>query len=392
VLHFPSHQGSDVVPISSSAQKSTLLVSALLIACSWNAGKFAVFAETNSVPPTNAQTLDHRQDLAIVLNSANPEGWNASNLGVYRATVPNEPAPAPPRPGSTQPQQAEISPQAEHAQPDIWFATAQSISGAAIQPFEAAGDPDGKLQLVEQEFHCSAIIRRAFQRGQRRITADVFTFPNSDDAYGAYRLLRSGSSTVVKRGDDSSEDESSLSFWKDKYFVRVFTTSEDDDESKEVMHKLADQLAAAIPANAALPKVIAHLPDIDRVRGSEKLIMGPVSARRFFPAPYIGSLAFANAKGAAVADYQVSYPYPERLKLLFVDYADYVTAQHAYDGYVSALEEGRESERESPSVTADVVLKINGTYLLCGLRGERLVVVSGARKKASPTMLARQLY
>ncbi len=174
--------------------------------------------------------------------------------------------------------------------------------------------------------------------------------------------------------------------------MRVYTTSQDDDECKEVMHKIADQLAMAIPANATIPQVIARLPYIDRVKGSEKLIMGPGSARRFFPAPYIGSLAFANSKGAAVADYQVQYPYPERLKLLFVDYADYAAAMSAYDGYIEALEEGGSLEREDPSIKADVLLKINGTYLLCGLRGQRLVIVSGARKKESETLLARQLY
>jgi len=282
-------------------------------------------------------------------------------------------------------------------------AAAVSDVSSQIQklPFDSLNGTDSDRTAILKEFRCSSVVKREYQRGQRRILVEAFSFPNSNGAYGAYYLLRHGASTVIRRGDASSEDDQSISFWKDKFYIHVYGTSEDDEESKEAVRSVADQLAAAIVAEpAVLPPMISRLPALERVRGSEKLVMGPISARRFFPAPYINTLELHNALGAAVADYQFQFPYPERLKLLFVEYEDPKMATQAYADYIANLQtDNREANpaREDAydmgaGVNTSSLFKVAGSYLLCQVRGQQLILISGARKKTSPTMLARQLY
>jgi hypothetical protein len=239
------------------------------------------------------------------------------------------------------------------------------------------------------EFACNQIVQRIYQRGQRRIIAEVFCFPNTDCAYAAYNLLRRGSTTVVQRGDASSEDEDSISFLKGRYFIRIYGTSESDDESKGVVGKLADAIGSTIPGGGGVPLMIARIPSFGKVRGSEKLVMGPLSARRFFPIPYIGTVPFTNSQGGAVADYTMQDP-PDRVKLLCINYSDPGSAANAYSGLVGAL---RESKMPVATKNVDsptsLLFKVEGGYLLCRQAGSSLVVVSGAKHKNSPEYLAR---
>jgi hypothetical protein len=256
-------------------------------------------------------------------------------------------------------------------------------------PLSRYDESDSQKAAILAEFHCINAVRREYQRGQRRIIVEAFSFADANGAYGAYNLLRHGATTVITRGDASSEDDQSISFWQSNQFVLVYGTSEDDEESKEAIRGVADQLGQAITAHAEVPLAISRLPGIDRVRGTEKLIMGPLSARRFFPAPYIGSLSFNGALVGAVADYKFEYPYPERMKLLCLSYADGVAASQAYEGYTSSLQLA--GKVNSANVDG-ALFKIGSSFLLCQLRGPQIVIVSGARKKFSPMMLAHQVY
>jgi hypothetical protein len=259
-----------------------------------------------------------------------------------------------------------------------------------VLPFSQYDDQDPQKVAILQEFQCRYVVKRDYQRGQRRIVVQAYRFDGADGAYGSYNLLRHGASTVVTRGDASSEDDQSISFWKDKEFVLVYGTSEDDEESKEAVRSIADQIGRAIVGHAELPAMIGRLPAIDRVRGTEKLVMGPASARRFFPAPYIASLSMEKARTGAVADYQIQSPYPERLKLLCVQYADSAAATRAYDSYTANLQDAKRVDEDGAQ--AGSLFKIGRGYLLCQVHGEELVIVSGARRKFSPVTLARQVY
>lgn len=253
-------------------------------------------------------------------------------------------------------------------------------------------DIDQQKRDLLSEFGCASLTRRIFQRGQRYLYTNAFEFETPEGAFAAYNFLREGASTVVPRGSASSEDDQSISFWKDRYFINLLQTSQDDEESKEGLQSIANQLEHRITSTSDPPRILSNLPVIDRVRGSEKLVMGPNSGRHFFPAPYMGALSLDKARGAATADYQFHSPYPERLKLLYIDYGDPVAASLAYESYISGLgEQHASSPSESGESVTTSLFKLNNSYLLCQLRGPRVAIIMGARKRISPMFLARQL-
>jgi hypothetical protein len=238
-----------------------------------------------------------------------------------------------------------------------------------------------------REFRCKTSISKWFQRGQRRCYATVYIFDGPVGAYGAYTALRKGATTVVTRGDGSSEDDQSISFWQGDCYVNLYTTAEDDDEAKDLLRSVADRVASAIQTHAPVPRIVTGLPQLDRVNGSEKVIMGPVVARQQFPAPYVSLLMIDKSLAAASADYQFGQPTRERLKLLVVDYGNKPLAQSIYNQYVLNLEashDGQTSDTQS-------LFKLQGTYMLCQLRGNRMAIITGARRRGSPMMLARQI-
>lgn len=220
----------------------------------------------------------------------------------------------------------------------------------------------------------------------------MYEFADSDGANAGYDLKRRGSTTVKRRGDGSSEDAENISFWQDRYLFIISGSSEDDDESKENITKLADMIAGAIPEHAQPPAVLSSLPMMDRVKGSEKVVMGLLSASKYFSAPELPSLALDKAHAAAVADYQVFQPARERMKLLYIDYGNTEIAQAAYNAFVTRLEELHDAESNLPGPDARVLFRINKTFLLCQLKPNgKLVLISGARKSKSPALLASQI-
>lgn len=242
-----------------------------------------------------------------------------------------------------------------------------------------------------EEFRCKAIVQKVFQRGNRFITIRAFEFEEPEGANAGYDLLRKGSTTVLKRGDGSSEDGVSISFWQDSFLFLITGTEEDDDEAKEVMTSFATHLSKTAITHAQPPAILSRLPVVDRVRGSEKIVMGPVTAARFFNAPELGALSIEKARGAAVADYQIFEPARERLKLLYIDYGDDKLANAAYNDYFMRMEQLRPADKVWPGENR-ALFRLNKTFLLFQVKPHgRLIVVAGARKSKSPMLLSAEI-
>jgi len=243
-----------------------------------------------------------------------------------------------------------------------------------------------------KEFGVIECARRTFSRGQRQIRINLYRFQTSDGAYGAYLGLRRGSTNTIQRGDASSEDDRSISFWKDKYFASVFGTSEADDESMEVVTKFANKLAKTLTVSSAEPALLSRLPLIDRVKGSEKIVMGPISLRRAFSAPYADTFYSTRIIDGAVSDYQTVMPDRERLKLMLLRYETPEAANSVYLKYVGQMQDQHKLQTTDFYLPQSSIFKMSGTFLFCQLRNSELLVVTGARKKPSLTYLARQVY
>jgi hypothetical protein len=238
-----------------------------------------------------------------------------------------------------------------------------------------------------RELGLKDFVKTNFRRPQRSAGVEVFEFRDGAGAFAAYSCMRQGASTVVVRGDASSEDDNSICFWQGRFFVRLTVSAEEDDPSKSLIRSLADQLSQGIKDHSGLPQVVQRLPVADRLAGSEKFFLGPLAARKFNAAPNSNILLIERSAGAAFADYQFPRPDPERMKLLLVDYGEPSLARNVYTQYVASLANNHKAEVLSPD--AQMFKMSSNSYLLCRLRATTLAIVSGARKKLSAVMLDR---
>lgn len=272
--------------------------------------------------------------------------------------------------------------------------------------------PEGDLMKsrILAEYKLSFMARKTLNRGQRSIYIDVYQFEKPEGALAAYFLLRKGATTVVKRGDASSEDEDSISFCSGNTFVSISGTSQDDSESKDVVRALTNGIAPRLADSAASgslsPVILSRLPGLDLLAASEKLIAGPVSAERFCFAPYLDTLTKPLAQtspndgesalvAGAIADYQIRDPYKERLKLMVLEFASEESARRHYQAYIYRLLETRSKKRadaQSPSpAQASNIVRVGENFLGIEVKGKLVVVVTGAKKRFSPQLLLRQI-
>lgn len=352
-----------------------------MVACFSAQAESSIAAPSKQVPAAVSKELETENKVVQVLSSFNLEGWNALPLQIFPRQVSSPSAGAPGASGI--------------AANGAAAATVAATTGIAAPTDDTM--PANQLYGMEPhvydilaEFGVRKCCKRTYQRGQRFIYAVVYFFSTPEGAYGAYNYLRQGSSTIVVRGAGSSEDDQSISFWKGQSFVRLSQTSEEDEESKEALRAVAKVIDASIAPTSLPPLVLNQLPVIDRVNGTEKLVMGPNSGRRFFPAPYVGSLSLERARAAVTADYRFQMP-PERLKLLVVDYGTVSLAGSVYENYRSTLDAEHDAKDVSDANTPTGIVKLDNGYMLVQLRGSRIFVIMGARKRVSPLMLARQI-
>ncbi len=331
----------------------------------------------------------------VVSTATQPRTPNRPRTAVLTGSAPS--AAVEPQPDTTSAGDAEAqesSPPTPTIDPLIITLEALAPDGWVVGELQSdtfGGDKGPVLspQTIDllREFRCIGVASKFFQRGQRLVIARAYKFEDHQGAFGAYTLMREGSSSGLKRGDTSSEDDQSVSIWQDSYYVNVYTTAEDDDEAKQLVLSVAENLVASIKQHSAVPALMSRLPQLDRILGSERLVMGPSGARRVAHVPYIGSLAIETSQGAVSADYQFRDPVRERLKLLIVTYQDAQSARAAYGRYAEALADSRTKEVSGGST----LFKLADAFLLCQLKGNQLAIIDGARKRISPYILSRQL-
>lgn len=278
-----------------------------------------------------------------------------------------------------------------------WDLVKQSIwqreGGVANSPLSSYFYGDETKSSIISEYKVNLFARKTIARGQRTIYIDVYQFDQTAGALAAYYYLRKGATTVIKRGDASSEEDDSISFCQGALFVSIYGTSEDDDESKDVIRKCADALSRLTNTPGAKPEVMRQMPVLDLIAGSEKLVAGPISARKFCPAPYLQSLVGDGNEivWGSVADYQIQAPFKERLKLLITEYPTAESAQSHFAAYTAELSSGRGEMPATRLAGSANVYKLANTFIACDLKGKTICLVTGAKKRFSPQLLLQQM-
>ena len=354
---LPASPHVNQAPVDSQSRIPTIVTSTPPWVQQPAASTAAPAPAANSVSK-NTGMSDQESLLLGVLQNINPPGWVAGPAQVFSAYAPP--------------------------------VSASTPAGAPVNSIaQLSAELDMQKVAILQEYGISKFFERSYQRGQRRINTRVYIFNTVDGAYGGYMLLRQGAGNVIVRGDASSEDQDSISFWQGKTLVTI-NGPQDDEESKTLVTNMADKLAAISREHGQLPDVLERMPKLGRVKGSERVVMGPLSAGRFIRAPYLSSLNFRTALCCGVADYQVQDP-PDRLKVMSMEFQTPGEAILAFNNYGLNFG-GRQIQIAAPFGGMCSLYKTNKTYLLFQQKGRQFVIIANARRAESAEYLSRFMY
>jgi hypothetical protein len=143
---------------------------------------------------------------------------------------------------------------------------------AGWEPAEADGlyDAETLFDLIDggaevyRALNVQAVLSRRYEKaGEPEIIADIFDMGSSSDAFGAYHHdMREGPEAGV--GFESEFLDTSLYFWKDRYFVSLIALDESEAVSRAIV-ELARTIDAAIPRKGTPPALLERLPVMGRV-------------------------------------------------------------------------------------------------------------------------------
>ncbi len=124
---------------------------------------------------------------------------------------------------------------------------------------------DGGAEVYRALNVRSVVAARYVKPGAPEILADLFDMGSSSDAFGAYHHdLRDGAEAGI--GQESEIAESSLSFWKGRYFVSILALGT-GAEIRSAVTGLGKAVAERIRDGGAPPQLRRFLPESGLLRG-----------------------------------------------------------------------------------------------------------------------------
>lgn len=207
-----------------------------------------------------------------------------------------------------------------------WLSEADQVFDAAsiFDYIDGAGE-------VYRSYNMKLLVARRFHKdGKPDIVVDAFDMGTSADAFGVFTHDLDGEDAGIGQG--STYKAGLLSFWKDRYFLSVYTEME-TAETKALVLDLGRSIAKAIPAEGKKPELLDLLPaaglDAGRVRYFHSYSI--LNYHHFVADTDI--LQFDQAEDAVLAPYGSR---DERSFLLVVTYHNEVRAELAAGSFLKA--------------------------------------------------------
>jgi hypothetical protein len=140
----------------------------------------------------------------------------------------------------------------------------REVQGWKAEAQDAIYDPETIFEYIDgagevyRSYNFKSLLSRRFRReGDSEIIVDLFDMGSSGDAFGIFTHDLDGEE--VRIGQGGNYKGGLLSFWKNRYFVSIFTEKE-TAETKDALLALGKSIAAAIDGEGAKPALLALLP------------------------------------------------------------------------------------------------------------------------------------
>ncbi len=109
---------------------------------------------------------------------------------------------------------------------------------------------------------------------------ELYQMKDPLNAYGKYSEERNPDYQFLKVGNEGYSGGTSLNFWAGQYYAKM-TSFEEKDAIKQEMLKLAQAMAAKIPAPGSEPREVGYFPQENQVPHSTKYIPKDVLAQSY---------------------------------------------------------------------------------------------------------------
>ena len=160
------------------------------------------------------------------------------------------------------------------------------------------------------------------------IAIDIFNMGDSYNAFGVFSHGREREDSLVGQG--SEYGGGLLTFWKDRYYVSIMAYPETEGK-RELVLELGRKLTGAIPAEGALPPVLALLPAEGLVRDSIRYFHHYIWLNSHFFIANENILLIDDETQAVLAKYRTG---DKTLHLLLVLYPDEERAKSAGESFL----------------------------------------------------------
>ncbi|MBM3235044.1 hypothetical protein FJZ31_01970 [Candidatus Poribacteria bacterium] len=127
---------------------------------------------------------------------------------------------------------------------------------------------------------CGAATYEPEQGGEDFISVDIYDMNTPLNAYGMYRSELYPEAKFVDIGAEGYADSSSINFWKDKYYVKLLATRE-DESFLAANTAIAQAIADSIYGRYSMPYLAQLLPKEAIIEKSEKFVLDNVLGHEF---------------------------------------------------------------------------------------------------------------
>ncbi len=199
---------------------------------------------------------------------------------------------------------------------------------------------------VYLSFDFRGMLVRRFEKPDQELTIEVYDMGNPADAFGIFARSRSGADIGIGQG--SQQWAGQVNFWKDRYYVSVYTLRETEASNQDVL-ELAGAIAENITGVGQLPEILTMLPSEDLVEETIRYFHLHTDLNRWYFISDDNILGLDPSTEAVMANYEsgeeyryllvVRYPDRERAGEVFTSFLDIYLPEADRDGAVE-IEDG----------------------------------------------------
>lgn len=180
---------------------------------------------------------------------------------------------------------------------------------------------NGGAELFYEYGFKQACVQR-YQTPPGEVTVEIYQMDLPANAYGIYTFDTPGEHPPI--GQDATYERGLLTFWKERYFVRVFSENED---LKETLLILGRDIAQKIPQEGERPDILASLPPKGVVEDSLLYFRGQIALNNAYFLSHQDVLTLQAGTEGITFQYK---PQAQPLRVIMVRYPTGPLAEEAF--------------------------------------------------------------